>query len=692
MSTTHINHFSLRRSCIRGILATSLVLLLSASSSPSVFVARATDVDNKIDQGSTSPPPPPPGVSTSEVLEIGPPSTTHEKSTVTRTVTLTVAYKPTLAPGDSTYSLLGCYGHTGFEGVHPFGKERDYASPPLLDAKNVSVAACLDGCAKLPSPNKTAAQFAYVGLKNGSECYCAVNLSPEATKLSGDNCTSACPGSPRLSCGGKDAIAIYSLASGSQKSSSSTTTRLPPTSESLTTSPYKTPQVGIGAHSPSPAPASSHPVFDGQKNGGGDGPPAPASTTTVAAISGSMSGAIILGALFFFCFRRYKKRRVEQDARVAAMVIAQKAGRKVDDDDDKGHHYERSPSRGRRRTREYHRPPSLIVSGDAFREDRDARLTTDGVLVPTTPALESGGKDPAGFYYHTNNNIMMGGEQQQQPERDSLFSVLLGQVSVPVGPRTPSAIGSSSAVQWRRTTDMAAAATHSVPVSPMTKPPDSVAVLPGSLGERAWHRRRISTPYAPPPTIPLPPTPPNKKKRLAAAAAAAIGELGRGGPEGSDRQSPQRPLRRESAATFEATPRTPGATSSIPESYRDKTLEYDGDDEEGGMKPLPPLKTRVSQQPPNNNHGMMGGMVYMDHHEGRQPTIPSLPPITPGEEFELDSPYWRSLAGMRRNTGGDDDRSPRSATTVGTSILMESPTLPWETDPTRRTAEHEKRQ
>ncbi|KAK7946685.1 uncharacterized protein PG986_011006 [Apiospora aurea] len=665
MSTTHINYFGLRRSCTQGILGTSLVLLLSASLSPSAFVL-AADGDNKIDHGLTSPPPPPPGVSTSEVLEVGPPPTKHEKSTVTRTVTLTMAYKPTLAPGDSTYSLLGCYGHTGFEGVHPFGKEKDYASPPSLDAKNVSVAACLDGCAKLPSPDKKAGQFAYVGLKNGS---------------------------PRLSCGGKDAIAIYNLASGSQKSSStdrdkfsssSTTTRPPPKSESLTTAPIKTPQVGIGAHSPSSAPAASHPVFDGHKNGGGNGPPAPASTTTVAAISGSMSGVILLGAIFFFCFRAYKKRRIEQDARVAAMVIARKTGQKADDDDDKGHYYERSPSRGRRRTREYHRPPSLIVGGDTFGEDRDVRLTTDGALVPTTPALESGGKDPAGFYHHTNNNIMMGGEQQQQqqhPQRDSLFSALLGQVSVPIGPRTPPAIGSSSAVQWRRTADMAAAAAHSVPVNPLTKPPDNVAVLSGSLGERAWHRRRISTPYAPPPTAPLPPTPPNKKQRL----AAAIGGLGRGGADRSDRQPPQRPPRRESAATFEAAPRTPGATSSIPESYRDKTLEYDGDDEEGGVKPVPPLKTRMSQQLPNNNHGMMGDMVYVDYHEGRQPTIPSLPPITPREEFELDSPYWRSLVGMRRNTDGDDDRSPRSATTVGTSILMESPTLPWETDPTRRT-------
>lgn len=557
-----------------------------------------------------------------------------------------------------------------------------------------------------------------------SECYCAVQLSPEATKLSGDNCTSPCPGSPRLSCGGNDAFAIYSLASASQTSSTDSsskenppssapprsttaTTRPPPISESLVSAPVKAPGIGMGALSPPPAPTSSHMVFEGQKNSGGGGPPAPASTTTVAAISGSMSGAILLGALLFFCFRAYKKRRLEQDARIAAMVVARKTGRKVDDDDDsKKIHYERSPSRGRRRTRDYqHRPPSLVIGGDVTHKDKDVRLTTDGSLVPTTPALESGGRDPAS-YYHTTSTLV-GEHQKHQSQRDSLFSALLGQVSVPIGPHTPPAIGSSSAVQWRRTADIAAAAAaHSVPVSPLTKAPDHVAVPSGGLGERAWHRRRISTPYAPPPTVPLPPTPPNKKRiaAAAAAAAAAIGGPGERGAEGPDRQPPQRPPRRESAATFEAAPRSLGATSSMPDNYPDKTLEYDGDDEEGGMKPVPPLKTRTSQQPPprsaaatsNGSHETMGGMVYLDHHAGRQPTIPSLPPITPGEQFDFDSRYWKSLvgggAGVRRNTDGEDDRSPASATTVGTSILMESPTLPWETDPIRRTAEHEKRQ
>ncbi|KAK8073714.1 hypothetical protein PG994_004613 [Apiospora phragmitis] len=559
MSTTNTNSFSLRRSYIQGILGISLLLSLpSTSPSLSVFVRAADSENYNIGEDTTSLPPPPPGVSTSEVLEIGPPPTTrHDDTIVTRTVTITIAYKPILAPGDSTYSLLGCYGHTGFEGIHPFGQERDYASPPSLEAKNITVAACLDGCAKLPSPNKTAGQFVYVGLENGSECYCAVNLSPEATKLSGDNCTSACPGSPRLSCGGKDAIAIYSLASTSQASSTgkdksssssappstSATTRPPRSSESPATAPAKAPGIGMGALSPPSAPTTSHIVFEDQKDSGGAGPPAPASTATVAAISGSMSGAVLLGALAFFCWRTYKKRRLEQDARVAAMVVARKTGRKVDDNEnddanDKVYHYERRLSRGRPRTRDHHhRPPSLIIGGDVFRHDKDVRLLPHEILVPTTPALESGGKDPTSYYHHTanKNTSTTGGEQQQQnPERDSLFSVLLGQVSVPFGPHTPPAIGSSSAVQWRRTADMAAAAAQSVPVSPLTKAPDHVALPLGGLGERAWHRRRISTPYAPPPTAPLPPTPPNKKKRIAAAAAAAAigGPRTEEGPKG----------------------------------------------------------------------------------------------------------------------------------------------------------------
>lgn len=583
-----------------------------------------------------------------------------------------------------------------------------------------------------------------------SECFCVTHLSPEAAKLSDDDCTAACPGDPRLSCGGKDAFAIYSLISATQKSStgkdksssssplssssssssssSPATTRLSSTLESSLSAPAKAPGIGMGALTPSTTPAPSHPpAFEGMMNSGGDKPPAPASTATVAAISGSMSGATLIGALLFFCFRAYKKRRVEQDARVAAMVLARnkKGGGQEDDNDDsnRGIFYERSPSRGRQRTRSYHhRPPSILVVGDAFRNGKDVRLTTDGVLVPTTPALESGGKDPASYYHsqqrqhsynHTTGNHNTTGGDEQQAQRDSLFSALLGQVSVPVGLRTPPAVGSSSAVQWRRTADMAAA--QSVPVSPMTQTPDQVAVPPGGLGERAWHRRRISTPYAPPPTAPLPPTPSSKKKRIVAAAAAVVGGRGGGrlGAGGADQplQPPQRPPRRESAATFEAAlANSPGATMSIPESYLDKTLEYDGDDEEGngsGVKPIPPLKTRTTQPPPpraaaaspDNNDDTVGGMVYLDrHHDGRQPKIPSLPPITSGELSEFDSRYWKSIlgsegSGKKRHgsDGGDDDKSPASATTVGTSILMESPTLPWDTDPMRRTAEHEKR-
>lgn len=168
MRITNTHVFDFRRLRIQGILVVSLLLLLSTlSPSPSFFALAADSDENNVDPGSTTSPPSPSGVSTSEILEVGPRPTRYDVGNVTRTVTITIAYKPTLAPGDPTYSLLGCYGHTGFEGVHPFGKEQDYASPPLLDAKNVTVAACLDGCAKLPSPNKMVGHFIYAGLKNG---------------------------------------------------------------------------------------------------------------------------------------------------------------------------------------------------------------------------------------------------------------------------------------------------------------------------------------------------------------------------------------------------------------------------------------------------------------------------------------------------------------------------------------------
>lgn len=107
---------------------------------------------------------------TSEVLII---ATPVRPNLVTRTVTITIAYKPTLAPGDSSYGLCGCYGHTGIDqrGGHPFGTEQDYATPSSVDLAKLTVASCLDGCATMPREPNTNDRFDFAGLKNGRFVY-----------------------------------------------------------------------------------------------------------------------------------------------------------------------------------------------------------------------------------------------------------------------------------------------------------------------------------------------------------------------------------------------------------------------------------------------------------------------------------------------------------------------------------------
>ena len=118
-------------------------------------------------------------------------------------------------------------------------------------------------------------------------------------------------------------------------------------------------------------------------------------------------------------------------------------------------------------------------------------------------------------------------KEKGNKDRDSLYNTLLGEVrSGPAHPR-----GESSAVQWRSYssnpnpnyspnprpggnvgtgTGIGTTHKHQISSSGIASPPPS-AKLDASLGERAWHRRKLSAKFQPPrsgpPTVPLPPTP-----------------------------------------------------------------------------------------------------------------------------------------------------------------------------------------
>ncbi|KAI0130269.1 hypothetical protein BJ170DRAFT_308376 [Xylariales sp. AK1849] len=540
------------------------------------------------------------GASLTELLVV---SSLNKNDLATRTVTITIAYKPSIFPGNGRYLLAGCYGHTGLDGqgLHPFGKEDNYASPSSVDAKNLTVPACLDGCSSLKLPNRTTTQFTYVGLKNGSECYCGTELASTAEKLTADDCEAPCSGTSKLSCGGEDNLAVYTYITTSQKK--------PAVSSDINLS-SSTDDASASAGGEQSAPIKLPPPSEPSP------PPerALATTATVAAISGSMSGAVIIAACMILCFRAYKRKKKLQNAHVANMLD--------------------------KRTR----PPSLIATNaDAH---NDVRLTVGGDLVPTTPALEQGDKHT----FTLSPNGPRSAPAVPDGDIDSLFLNLMGQVLTQPQPQPtiptllPPSEGASSAVQWRILEN----ATN--PSSPKIVSPPPSARFDG-LGDRAWHRRRLSTPYAPPPSIPLPPVPPRFVKM---------------------NKIPRAPVRpsRASAATFEVG----GIRPVSPEVDRASC----GSGSTEGVRPTAPLNIRKVG---GDGYGMSSGIVDGDtgamnvsqifHTNARQPTIPILPQTTPDERFKFDSKGWESetaRGGDRREVNGDG-ASPDSASTVGTSIL-----------------------
>ncbi|RYP32794.1 hypothetical protein DL767_005042 [Monosporascus sp. MG133] len=691
-----------------------------------------------------------PLVGTEPPLMLGSPTVRY----ATRTVTITIAYKPTLMPGDATYTLLGCYGEpsTG----HAFGQEGQYAVPGEIPAQNLTIMTCFQGCAGLKPPNGSLGQYAYVGLQNGSECFCASQLVPEAPKLSEDNCMVPCAGDARLSCGGTDAVVVYNLIGTENKNSTDAETNDtsskggkkndakkededdgPSNNVSSTISASKSPattdtsretMAGPTLNAPSATETSAaaglddadaEPGQEGQGQGQG-----PGRKTVAAAVGGGMSGAFVLAALLFFCVRAYKRRRAEQDAHVSSMLDMQQEKEKADNEEMIASflHHKKSP-------------PALVLNGS----HRDVRLTVDGTLVPTTPALESGG----------------GGARGRRPSTadDSLFRALMGQTQTQT---QTDATGQSSGVEWRGGGGGGATVPPSPRVpfgnngsvpggasaialaagsggTPSPARPEHAARPSGNLGDRAWHRRKMSTPFPPraspgparplqaphphphppsllpprpppkqnnnsgrghsfaatgppsgPPTAPLPPTPPVRPRR-------SFDTLDLGTTRGSTIQGI-----RYGSDGGGATP-PPGIHPHHHQHYQQRQ-QYDSGN--GFYANTAASASTPSLSSLRSPHGY--GYSYRDgtprsgfaptaplrvrrqgvQQEGEEgaATVPVLPPIAPGEA--LDPRRWRgtiyavaAAEGRDRNEGESGTQiSPKSLTTIRTSIL-DSPTI-----------------
>ncbi|RYO99097.1 hypothetical protein DL764_006899 [Monosporascus ibericus] len=717
-----ISDFDAKRFCLRSLLWSGLL-----------FLGSRNEVTTSSD----------PLVGTEAPLMLGSPTVRY----ATRTVTVTIAYKPTLMPGDAIYTLLGCYGESSTR--HAFGQEGQYAVPGETPAENLTIMTCFQGCAGLKPPSGSLGQYAYVGIQNGSECFCASHLVPEAPKLSEDNCRVPCASDARLSCGGTDAVVLYNLIGIESKKSTDAEANGTSTkggkhddakkdkenelmkNVSSTISASEPPATRDTSRKTMAGPALSGPSITetgaaaglddanaelGQE-GQGQGP---WRKTVAAVVGGSMSGAFVLVALLFFCIRAYKRRRTEQDAHVSSMLDMQQEKQKADKERMIASilHHKKSP-------------PALVLDDS----HRDVRLTVDGTLVPTTPALESGG----------------GGVRGRRPSAadDSLFRALMGQTqtqtdskgqssgaqwrggggggpTVPPSPRVPFGnSGSGPGGAWA----IALAAESGGAPSPAR--PEHAARPSANLGDRAWHRRKMSTqfppqgspgpahslhtprphPHAPsllpprplpkqnnnghghsvtstgppsgPPTAPLPPTPPVRPRRsfdtldLGRTRGSIVHGVKHGGGGG------------------EVTPPPPGAYSHH-HHYRQRE-KYNGGSgfytNAAASASTPSLSSLISP------HGYGYGCRDRTPRDGFAPTAPlrvwrqgvqqegedgsaAVPAQPPNARGEAPDPWrWRgtiyaAAAEGRDHNGGESGTqiSPKSVTTIRTSIL-DSPTI-----------------
>ncbi|KAI1417394.1 hypothetical protein F5Y13DRAFT_84487 [Hypoxylon sp. FL1857] len=482
----------------------------------------------------------------------------------TVTVTTTIASNPTLAPGDSTYSLVGCYSQNNSDsgGGHPFGEGQGwgYDTPPTVPLDKLTTAACVKGCMALRPVEEILDNFKYMGLWDGWQCVCGLQLVPEARKLSPEECNTPCSGDPMHLCGGKDSIAVYSLLAaggpgpspnstasdvasstgGDQDNDSLGGTKREDGSISLslsssatsasaqlrTTSVSQSIRTNPKSSSKRTSTPSSSSTTSFATSSPSDSPNTSISSSAIGAITGSVSGAIILVAALFLCFKAYKRKKQRQETHVTVALNDEKEVR----------HSRRLIPRAIDTTKIRSFGKYIKLRGRREQGGDDAGIgiaTESRDFVPTTPALESGGRlHPSGLHPRRKSAT-------SSSDRDSLYGTLMEEVRagpaihfVTPPPYAPQQSGASSAVDWRSPVSPV------TPVTPKTAPavsfefgftarnrssssivanPSPAARPNATLGDRAWHRRRLSTPFQPPPSgppsVPLPPTPPKRSQR-----------------------------------------------------------------------------------------------------------------------------------------------------------------------------------
>ncbi|KAJ3568292.1 hypothetical protein NPX13_g6470 [Xylaria arbuscula] len=307
-----------------------------------------------------------PALAGAEILLVGTP--TIPTLTSTLTLTTTVEYRPSLIPGNSQYTLVGCYSPFSEDGGHIFGPgDHDAVSEDKIKPSDLTIETCLRGFGSLVPPKEEEKGYTYVGLRNGSECRCSNQLPADTHKLPNDNCMAPCPGDPKLSCGGRTNITVYSLILTPSETKHSTTT--PTTTSSSTASSSTTDTEATAPSEPFPSSVA---------------PGKPASAATVGAITGSLSGAVLIVACLFLCYRAHTRKKRVQDAHVKSVL------------DRRGQRPVQSPifTQADIHNQVGHLVAPGGINGKDGGQHSSGRNKSNayGNLVPNTPALELGEK------------------------------------------------------------------------------------------------------------------------------------------------------------------------------------------------------------------------------------------------------------------------------------------------------------
>ncbi|QBZ66005.1 hypothetical protein PoMZ_12972 [Pyricularia oryzae] len=126
---------------------------------------------------------------------------------LTQTITTHLGARPTQPANHAGYGLQGCYrrpdndGDVGLEVKMPLSN---------AEANGLTTSKCLEACVRA-SLGKGVESYSFVAVGEGRECYCATKLSPEARSVGSSNCSTPCAGDKNLACGGLDHISVYSL-------------------------------------------------------------------------------------------------------------------------------------------------------------------------------------------------------------------------------------------------------------------------------------------------------------------------------------------------------------------------------------------------------------------------------------------------------------------------------------------------